>query len=161
MFERSDDSIECFDHDLFGRSCKRQTSTSLGNSGGMEGALQKCYVCTEGFDHAGNRLDNGPGNCINLVGDEHLEECDSIHDSCKTAMYTDWLVDGSQSFQFVRKCWKVAESDGDTNCFEVENSNIQYKDCHNICTENGCNNNSDVLTAHSKLDENGDPIKIR
>ena len=167
MFERSDDSTECFDHELFGKSCKRQTSTSLGNPGGMEPLkeLQKCYVCTESFDHAGNRIDNGPGNCINLVGDEHLEECDSIDDSCETAMYTDWSVDGSQVFQFIRKCYQFGSivSDGETNCFEgkISHFNIQYKDCHNICTENGCNNNSDVVNANSKLDENGDPIKIR
>ena len=46
MFERSDESIECNDHDLGdalnydGRACKRQTSTSMGNPGGMEKPVQ-------------------------------------------------------------------------------------------------------------------------
>ena len=51
MFERSDDSIKCNDIKLnfrnpefnelnLGRSCKRQTSTSMGNPGGMEKPLQ-------------------------------------------------------------------------------------------------------------------------
>ena len=163
MFERSDDSTECYDHELYGRSCKRQTSTSMGNPGGMEGALQKCYVCAESFDHAGNRIDNGPGNCINLVGDEHLEVCDPTDDSCETIMLTDWSPDGSQILTFTRKCYQLrsTETDGEKNCFEGASSLIQFKDCYNICTENRCNNNSDVFNAYSNLDENGDPIEIR
>ena len=163
IFERSDDATECNDHKLFGRACKRQTSTSMGNPGGMEGPLQQCYVCNATFDHAGNRIDEGPGNCFNLVGDEHLEECDSIDDSCETAMIMDWLHDGSQAFHLTRKCHKLrqTESDGDTNCYEGQNSYIQFKDCYNICTGNGCNNNSDVVNANSRLDENGDLIEIR
>ena len=165
MFEGSNYSTECNDDDFFGITCKRQTSTSMGNPGGMEPLkeLQKCYVCTETFDHAGNRIDNGTGNCFNLVEDEHLEECDSIHDSCETAMYTDWLPDGSQRLTFARKCYQLrsTETDGEKNCFEGASSLIQFKDCYNICTENGCNNNSDVVNANSNLDENGDPIEIR
>ena len=40
MFERSDDSTECYDHEPFGRWCKRQSSTSMGNPGGLEEPLQ-------------------------------------------------------------------------------------------------------------------------
>ena len=46
MFERSDESIKCNDHNLSdgqnydGRACKRQTSTSMGNPGGMEKPVQ-------------------------------------------------------------------------------------------------------------------------
>ena len=125
--------------------------------------LQQCYVCNETFDHAGNRIDKGPGNCFNLVGDEYLEECDSINDSCETAIMIDWLLDGSQAFHLTRKCHKLrqTESDGDTNCYEGQNSYIQFKDCYNICTGNGCNNNSDVVNVNSRLDENGDLVEIR
>ena len=166
MFERSDNSTECDDHEFFGRICKRQTSLSMGNPGGMEPLkeLQKCYVCTESFDHAGNRINNGTGNCFDLVEDEYLEECGPMDDSCKTAMYTDWLRDGSQQLNFTRKCHQLrsTESDGETNCYDGASiSLIQYKDCFNICTGNGCNNNSDVVNANSKLDENGDPLEIR
>ena len=166
MFEGSNYSTECSNDDgFFGITCKRQTSTSMGNPGGMEPLkeLQKCYVCTESFDHAGNRIDNGTGNCLDLVGDEYLEECDSEDDSCETFMLTDWLRDGSQQLNFTRKCHQLrsTESDGDTNCYEGASSLIQYKDCFNICTGNGCNKNSDVVNANSKLDENGDPIEIR
>ena len=131
IFERSDDATECNDHKLFGRACKRQTSTLMGNPGGLEGPLQQCYVCNETFDHAGNRIDEGPGNCFNLVGDEHLEECDSTEDSCETATYADWHLDGRQTFTFRRKCHKLrsTESDGYTDCFEAENKNAQFKDC--------------------------------
>ena len=126
--------------------------------------LQQCYVCRESFDHAGNKIDDGSGNCFNLNGDEYLEKCDSEDVSCETAMYTDWLADGSQVFQFIRKCNQFPptfESDGETNCYEGQNSHIQFKDCHSICTGNGCNNNSDVVNANSRLDENGDLIEIR
>ena len=124
--------------------------------------LQQCYVCTETFDHAGNRINKGQENCFNLVGDEHLEECDSKEDSCETAMYADWSIDGMQVYTFARGCHRGgSDSDGYTNCVEGGSSIIQYKDCYNICTGNGCNNNSDVINAHSKLDENGDPIEIR
>ena len=40
MFERSGDSTECYNHEPFGGWCKRQTSTSMGNPGGMEEPLQ-------------------------------------------------------------------------------------------------------------------------
>ena len=124
--------------------------------------LQQCYVCTETFDHAGNRINTGQENCFNLVGDEHLEECDSKEDSCETAMYADWLHDGSQVFQFTRRCKSGGSHlDGSTNCNKGSSSVIQYKDCFNVCTGNGCNDNLDVAKAHSKLDENGDPIEIR
>ena len=51
--------------------------------------LQKCHVCTEIIDHAGNTIEDGPGNCFNLVGDEYLEECDPKYDSCASVMYAD------------------------------------------------------------------------
>ena len=35
-----------------------------------------------------------------------------------------------------------------------------YKDCYNICLEDGCNNNRDVQKSHTKLDENGDPVEL-
>ena len=124
--------------------------------------LQQCYVCTESFDHTGNKIDNGPGNCFNLVGDEYIEECDPIDDSCETVLSADWFLDGTQVHRFTRKCQRGgSDSDGYTNCVEGASSTIQFKDCYNICTGNGCNNNSDVVNAHSKLDENGDPIEIR
>ena len=165
MFERSDNSTKCVDDPIIGESCKRQTSTSMGNPGGMEGPPQQCYVCTETYDHAGNRIDEGPGNCFNLVGDEHLEECDSTEDSCETATYADWHLDGRQTFTFRRKCNKLrsTESNGYTDCFQsfMFNNNAQFKDCWNVCTGNGCNKNSDIVNTYSKLDENGDPIEIR
>ena len=43
MFERTDESTACYDfvdHELYGRWCKRQTSTLMGNPGGMEEPLQ-------------------------------------------------------------------------------------------------------------------------
>ena len=78
-------------------------------------------------------------------------------------MIMDWLHDGSQAFHLTRKCHKLrqTESDGDTNCYEGQNSYIQFKDCYNMCTGNGCNNNSDVVNANSRLDENDDLIEIR
>ena len=168
MFERSDYSTECNDeddHKLFGISCKSQTSTSMGNSGGMEPLkeLQKCHVCRETFDHAGNNINNDTGNCFNLVGDEYLEECNSMDDSCATVMYADWGLDGRQQIQFIRECYQLrsTESDGDRKCFEGASSFIQHKDCYDICTGNGCNNNTDVVNANSKLDENDNPIEIR
>ena len=125
--------------------------------------LQKCHVCTEIIDHAGNTIDDGPGNCFNLVGDEYLEECDPKYDSCASVMFADWYPDGSQEFRFTRKCYQLRQtaSDGDTYCFEGSSSVQQFKDCYGICTENGCNNNTDVVNANSKLDENDNPIEIR
>ena len=124
--------------------------------------LQQCYVCREKFDHAGNKIDNWPPepNCFNLVGDEYLEECDPEDNSCETVLSADWFLDGTQVYTFSRRCKRGGNNDY-TNCIEGASSTNQYKDCYNVCTGNGCNNNLDVVNAHSKLDENGDPIEIR
>ena len=132
--------------------------------------LHQCYVCTESFDHAGNKInpggnkvDDGPENCLNLIEDEYLEDCGPMYDSCVTATLTDWYVDGSQGYTIHRDCHIMhpTESYDDTRCVENATPLLQYKDCSNVCNGNGCNNNTDVNNAHSRFDENGDPIELR
>ena len=63
-------------------NCKQQCSSSYCNREVVKN-LQKCFICTEEFDHAGNKIDSGPGNCVTLNGTEYLTDCQPVHDSCE------------------------------------------------------------------------------
>ena len=66
----------------------------------------RCYQCREIFDHSGNKLSENSTdeNCVNLNGDKHLVNCDSIYTNCETGIRTDWLINGKQQYILERKC---------------------------------------------------------
>ena len=63
---------------------------------------------------------NRPGdvdNCVNLVGDEHLVNCDLIYDHCVSETVTDWTIEGGQQYRLLRGCQQRHDGE-DTSCFQ-------------------------------------------
>ena len=101
-------------------SCKQKCDTHYCNRDKLRNPTQ-CYVCQESYDHTGTKL-NRPGdvdNCVSIIGDEHLVNCDLIYDHCVSETITDWNIDGSQQYRLIRAC-KAAHNGEDTSCFQGE-----------------------------------------
>ena len=76
---------------------------------------------------------------------------------------TDWTPEGDQRYAIDRKChtqnYQSPPVD-EIKCSVGTNPAQMTKDCYNICLGDGCNNNREVQSAHTRLDENGDPVEI-
>ena len=98
--------------------------------------LQKCFVCTQTFDQYGNHV-AGSENCVNLVEEEFLIECDPSFETCRTQTTTQWNPEGDQTYKLDRGCGQKREStgDGDITCNQEALTSIVYKDCTRHCEQ--------------------------
>ena len=150
MFEPSDKPTECQNLASYGRACKRQTSTSMGNLGGME--LWQCQQCEVEFDHLGNII-SGDDTCFSKP-DDHLADCDvGSAKMCVNNFSADFTFEGKLVYKMKRSCAKTETIEDDETCDEtfetaVENGNPElykiHKTCMTVCDGRNCNNNNDI-----------------
>ena len=144
----------------WGRSCKQQCTGAYCNSQAIKSPT-KCYVCAEVFDHTGRPSDYDPldSNCYQLNGTEYLQTCNLNFDHCETDVYTDWFMSGVQLYRVERKCASGSfDVDNPTQCKQGSTASNFFKDCFNQCLEDECNNNMDVESEFTRLDEFGNPV---
>jgi len=101
----------------------------------------QCLNCAVVKDHMGNIVGYGDEGCWTGEDTSNLETCNS-NEVCITSMQVEWFAKGEQTVKLSRSCGLPIE--GAFVCRKEKDDLYNSQDCHQACSDDGCNNGLDI-----------------